>query len=214
MKTSIVMERNVVIKSYLLILVFFAMANLLEVTRSQTTRPLCYTQISAANQACAILSPEAISSSFVAATNGSRHHRAPRDGDDDDDDDGGDDGDDDGGDDDGGDDDHDGGDDDHDGGDDDHDGGDDDHGGDDDDNHHKRRKRKGKKKRHHESSANKECCRWLQEVDNDCVCEVLLKLPPFLVKPKHNFMVRVGRTCRLSYNCPGMIPIPHNRHRH
>lgn len=140
MKTSIVMERNVVIKSYLLILVFFAMANLLEVTRSQTTRPLCYTQISAANQACAILSPEAISSSFVAATNGSRHHRAPRDGDDDDDD-GGDDGGDDG-DDDGGDDDHNGGDDDHDGGDDDHDGGDDDHGGDDDDNHHKRRKRK------------------------------------------------------------------------
>ncbi|KAF3340677.1 sarcoplasmic reticulum histidine-rich calcium-binding protein-like protein [Carex littledalei] len=186
------------------------MANLLEVSVSQTTRPLCYTQISAANQACAILSPEAISSSFVAATNGSRHqhHGAPRDGDDDDDgdddggDDGGDDGDDDGGD--------GGGDDDHDGGDDDH-GDDDDHGGDDDDHHHRRRKHKGKKKRHHESSANKECCRWLQEVDNDCVCEVLLKLPPFLVKPKHKFMVRVGRTCRLSYNCPGMLPIPRGR---
>uniref|UniRef100_A0A453I2N3 Bifunctional inhibitor/plant lipid transfer protein/seed storage helical domain-containing protein n=2 Tax=Pooideae TaxID=147368 RepID=A0A453I2N3_AEGTS len=52
--------------------------------------------------------------------------------------------------------------------------------------------------------AYRDCCRWLQEVQKDCVCEALLRLPPFLVKPQHKYVVRVGRTCRIVYRCGGV----------
>ncbi|KAJ1692116.1 hypothetical protein LUZ63_008814 [Rhynchospora breviuscula] len=212
------MEKDVPIKHYSWILLFFAIANLLEVTRSQTNRPLCYVQVSAANQACAVLSPETIYHSLAVVKNGTKHDNVRDEDAEDGGDDGGGGGGDEGGDDDGGgggdeggDDDGGGGDDE--GGDDDGGGGDDDEGGDDDDRRRKRRKHKRRKKGHHESNGNKECCRWLKEVDNACVCEMLLKLPSFLIRPKHKFMIRVGRTCRFTYNCPGFLSLP-RRHRH
>ncbi|KAG8097406.1 hypothetical protein GUJ93_ZPchr0013g35417 [Zizania palustris] len=74
--------------------------------------------------------------------------------------------------------------------DDDH-GGDDGGGGDDDDDDDEHR-------------AYRDCCRWLQEVSKDCVCDALLRLPPFLVKPQHTYVVRVGRTCQITYRCGGV----------
>jgi hypothetical protein len=41
-------------------------------------------------------------------------------------------------------------------------------------------------------------------VQKDCVCEALLRLPPFLVKPQHTYVVRVGRTCQITYRCGGV----------
>nr|ACG46563.1 aspartic acid-rich protein [Zea mays] len=79
--------------------------------------------------------------------------------------------------------------------DDDHDDDDDDDNDDDDDDHD-----------HHDEElrAYRDCCRWLKEVQKDCVCEALLRLPPFLVKPQHTYVVRVGRTCKITYRCGGV----------
>jgi hypothetical protein len=52
--------------------------------------------------------------------------------------------------------------------------------------------------------AYRDCCRWLKEVEPDCVCEALLRLPTFLIKPQHKYTVRVGRTCRFTYRCGGV----------
>ncbi|CAD6211241.1 unnamed protein product [Miscanthus lutarioriparius] len=73
----------------------------------------------------------------------------------------------------------------------------------DDDEHHDRDRRRS----HHaaaELRAYRDCCRWLKEVQKDCVCEALLRLPPFLVKPQHTYVVRVGRTCKITYRCGGV----------
>ncbi|KAL5196856.1 hypothetical protein ABZP36_000368 [Zizania latifolia] len=45
--------------------------------------------------------------------------------------------------------------------------------------------------------------RKLQEVAPECVCDALLRLPPFLVKPQHKYTVRVGRSCKFTYRCGG-----------
>jgi hypothetical protein len=52
--------------------------------------------------------------------------------------------------------------------------------------------------------AYRDCCRWLKEVEPDCVCEAMLRLPTFLIKPQHRYTVRVGRTCRFTYRCGGV----------
>lgn len=52
--------------------------------------------------------------------------------------------------------------------------------------------------------AYRDCCRWLKEVEPDCVCEALLRLPPFLVKPQHKYTVKVGNSCKFTYRCGGV----------
>lgn len=52
--------------------------------------------------------------------------------------------------------------------------------------------------------AYRDCCRWLKEVEPDCVCEALLRLPPFLVRPQHKYTVKVGNSCKFSYRCGGV----------
>lgn len=47
------------------------------------------------------------------------------------------------------------------------------------------------------------CCRWLKELDNECVCDVLLHLPNFLARPIHKYSVIVGDACSVSYTCGG-----------
>uniref|UniRef100_A0A0E0LP77 Bifunctional inhibitor/plant lipid transfer protein/seed storage helical domain-containing protein n=1 Tax=Oryza punctata TaxID=4537 RepID=A0A0E0LP77_ORYPU len=49
----------------------------------------------------------------------------------------------------------------------------------------------------------KDCCRWLKEVEPACVCDALLRLPPFLVKPQHKYTVKVGDSCKYTYHCGG-----------
>jgi len=55
-----------------------------------------------------------------------------------------------------------------------------------------------------EPRANRDCCRWLEEVDVSCVCAALHSLPPFLVKPDHQYRVKVGNTCALTFRCSGV----------
>ncbi|KAL0370540.1 UNVERIFIED_CONTAM: hypothetical protein Sangu_0372100 [Sesamum angustifolium] len=52
-----------------------------------------------------------------------------------------------------------------------------------------------------ETVREEECCRWLKEVDNACVCDVLLHLPSFLTRPVHNYVVIVDDTCDVKFEC-------------
>ncbi|CAA6669005.1 unnamed protein product [Spirodela intermedia] len=70
---------------------------------------------------------------------------------------------------------------------------------------HRRGHHHGHGHRHlHGSSAEEHCCRWLKEVDDVCVCDLLVRLPRFLTKPDHNFTVAVGNACNATYSCGGI----------
>lgn len=53
-----------------------------------------------------------------------------------------------------------------------------------------------------------ECCRWLQQIDSGCVCDLLVRLPVFLAKPVHQYTVTVDRSCSVTYSCSGRIISP------
>ncbi|WCJ21503.1 Tetratricopeptide repeat (TPR)-like superfamily protein [Euphorbia peplus] len=55
---------------------------------------------------------------------------------------------------------------------------------------------------HHRASED-ECCKWLTELDDICVCNLLVRLPPFLSRLQHKYSIRVGNTCKVSYQCEG-----------
>lgn len=55
--------------------------------------------------------------------------------------------------------------------------------------------------RHRETHAEEDCCRWLKEVDDVCVCELLVHLPPFLTRPVHNYTVVVDDSCEVTFAC-------------
>ncbi|XP_058076416.1 uncharacterized protein LOC131225005 [Magnolia sinica] len=40
------------------------------------------------------------------------------------------------------------------------------------------------------------CCRWLKELDDVCVCSVFSRLPLFLTTPDHTYTVEVGGKCK------------------
>ncbi|XP_057432666.1 uncharacterized protein LOC130725454 [Lotus japonicus] len=65
----------------------------------------------------------------------------------------------------------------------------------------------GHRHRHHRESTPDEenCCRWAKDVDTQCVCELLVHLPPFLVKPAHQYTLIVGEECQITYSCGGPI---------
>ncbi|XP_057966030.1 uncharacterized protein LOC131156396 [Malania oleifera] len=64
---------------------------------------------------------------------------------------------------------------------------------------HRHRPRQG----HRETPVEEECCRWLKEVDAECVCAVLVRLPPFLSKPLHEYTIKVDDSCTVSFECGG-----------
>ncbi|XP_054800584.1 uncharacterized protein LOC129304807 [Prosopis cineraria] len=70
---------------------------------------------------------------------------------------------------------------------------------------HRHRHRHHHHHHHHHTSQEENCCRWVREVDSQCVCEVLLHLPPFLVRPLHQYTVTVGDFCNVTYSCGGPI---------
>ncbi|KAG2411236.1 hypothetical protein I3760_Q018900 [Carya illinoinensis] len=142
-------------------------------------RPLCASQFSLANYACALLplnpltpSPPSLSISAVAVA-------VAADDDDDDEDD----------------DDHD-----HDH---DHDNEEHHH------THRRRRSHGGhrrKHKPHHHSQTVDNCCRWASQVDSQCVCELLFLLPGFanfLMRPLHDYTLRISDSCNVTYTCGG-----------
>ncbi|KAJ6873599.1 hypothetical protein NC651_032452 [Populus alba x Populus x berolinensis] len=65
---------------------------------------------------------------------------------------------------------------------------------DDDSNH-------GRRHGHSHGGLEENCCRWLSDVDPECVCELLVRLPPFLSKQHHEYTVKIDDTCSVSYSC-------------
>ncbi|KAL6214732.1 hypothetical protein ACLB2K_014164 [Fragaria x ananassa] len=69
------------------------------------------------------------------------------------------------------------------------------------------RRHKHRRGRHHRSQRSMtpqedNCCKWLTQLDNQCVCELLLRLPTFLHKPAHTYSVYIGTSCNITYTCP------------
>ncbi|RAL47945.1 hypothetical protein DM860_015732 [Cuscuta australis] len=80
-----------------------------------------------------------------------------------------------------------------------------------DNGHHSRRHGPHRRHRRHrrESTPEEEiCCRWLREVDDECVCQLLAQLPAFLSKPVHQYSVIVGEACNENFQCGSGIK-PH-----
>ncbi|CAJ1905854.1 unnamed protein product [Sphenostylis stenocarpa] len=59
--------------------------------------------------------------------------------------------------------------------------------------------------RHHQTPDEDNCCRWAKEVDNQCVCEILARLPPFLIRPVHQYTLNIGEGCDITYSCGAPI---------
>ncbi|CAK7348178.1 unnamed protein product [Dovyalis caffra] len=53
---------------------------------------------------------------------------------------------------------------------------------------------------HGPSSSQDNCCKWLNELDDECVCDLLYNLPPFLSKPAHQYTLYVDEACNVTYN--------------
>ncbi|MBA0753809.1 hypothetical protein Gogos_022361 [Gossypium gossypioides] len=49
------------------------------------------------------------------------------------------------------------------------------------------------------------CCRWMQIVERDCVCDILAHLPLFLSWHLHHYTVLVGETCKVTFTCGGRL---------
>lgn len=64
----------------------------------------------------------------------------------------------------------------------------------------------GRGHRHRQATPQEDnCCRWVKEVDSQCVCEVLLHLPTFLTRPLHQYTVTIGDSCNATYYCGGPL---------
>ncbi|KAJ6404025.1 hypothetical protein OIU84_012257 [Salix udensis] len=68
----------------------------------------------------------------------------------------------------------------------------------DDDNSHGHGHRHGHS---HGGAQENNCCRWLNDLDEECVCELLVRLPPFLSKPRHEYTIKIDDSCSVSYAC-------------
>lgn len=58
---------------------------------------------------------------------------------------------------------------------------------------------------HEETPEEESCCRWLKQVDNECVCDLLVRLPVFLARPVHKYTVIVDDSCNVTYSCSGRL---------
>ncbi|KAF9604685.1 hypothetical protein IFM89_009121 [Coptis chinensis] len=56
---------------------------------------------------------------------------------------------------------------------------------------------------HHHADAIDNCCRWLRNLDDTCVCELLIRLPPFLRRLEHSYLVKIDEDCEVLYKCDG-----------
>lgn len=70
---------------------------------------------------------------------------------------------------------------------------------------HSHRHGHGHRHRHDNNPQEDNCCRWAREMDSQCVCEILVHLPPFLTKPVHQYSVLIGDSCNVTYSCGGPI---------
>lgn len=65
--------------------------------------------------------------------------------------------------------------------------------------------RHGSRHRHQQTPIEEDCCRWLKEVDDECVCDLLVHLPIFLRKPSHDYTVAVDPSCSVTFSCGGRL---------
>ncbi|KAL4572066.1 hypothetical protein LXL04_018835 [Taraxacum kok-saghyz] len=72
--------------------------------------------------------------------------------------------------------------------------------------HHHHRHGHGHR-RHRLSPVEQQCCKWLAQVDDECVCELLGRLPPFLARPVHEYTVRVAGSCNTTYTCGAQLRV-------
>lgn len=72
---------------------------------------------------------------------------------------------------------------------------------------HKRDYGHGHHKHHRMSPVEQQCCKWLAQVDDECVCELLGRLPPFLARPIHEYTLRVAGSCNVTYSCGALFRI-------
>lgn len=70
---------------------------------------------------------------------------------------------------------------------------------------HSHSHRHGIRHRHQQSSAEEACCRWLKEIDDECVCDLLAHLPLFLTRPSHYYTVSVDPSCSVTFSCGGRL---------
>ncbi|KVH94398.1 polyadenylate-binding protein 1-B-like [Cynara cardunculus var. scolymus] len=61
--------------------------------------------------------------------------------------------------------------------------------------------------RHRDTPIEQQCCKWLSQVDDQCVCELLVRLPPFLARPVHRYSVLVGGSCNITYSCGSRLRV-------
>ncbi|KAL4364215.1 hypothetical protein GQ457_04G028310 [Hibiscus cannabinus] len=63
------------------------------------------------------------------------------------------------------------------------------------------------RRRHRQRGSDRQdyCCQWLRQVDNECVCDVLARLPPFLSRPNHHYTLAIGDTCTIRFSCGGRL---------
>lgn len=71
--------------------------------------------------------------------------------------------------------------------------------------HHRHGHRHRHQGSHKETPEEERCCRWLKEVDNECVCDLLVRLPVFLARPVHEYTVIVDDSCNVTYSCSGRL---------
>ncbi|XP_059663787.1 uncharacterized protein LOC132309499 [Cornus florida] len=72
---------------------------------------------------------------------------------------------------------------------------------------HGHRHRHGHRHEHHETPVEEECCHWLNAMDDECVCDLLVHLPPFLARPAHQYSIMVDDSCTVTFQCGGRIRI-------
>ncbi|XP_047326238.1 uncharacterized protein LOC124929901 [Impatiens glandulifera] len=71
--------------------------------------------------------------------------------------------------------------------------------------HHHDRHRHRHRHHHHETPTEQECCRWLKELDSECVCSLLVHLAPFMIRPLHEYTITVENVCNVTYYCPSVF---------
>ncbi|KAI8574559.1 hypothetical protein RHMOL_Rhmol01G0364000 [Rhododendron molle] len=68
---------------------------------------------------------------------------------------------------------------------------------------HRHRHERAEQQGHPESLEEEQCCRWMQVVDAECVCNLLVHLPSILVRLTHNYTVVLSESCHITYQCAG-----------
>lgn len=74
--------------------------------------------------------------------------------------------------------------------------------------HRHRGRSRHRRHRHRLTPAVENCCRWASQIDGQCVCELLFLLPGFanfLMRPVHEYTLRIGDSCNVTYVCGGTL---------